>query len=103
MIGHLVLLCVDQEERTGVDVVDLFEVDFLLAVASALVEGEDAAAVLVAVVLVQSLVLEDHLVDQALVLSEVLFHALFDQRLLDELGGVDRHIVVQELQRVVDQ
>lgn len=103
MIGHFILLCIDEEEGTRVNIINLLQVDLLLPVAATLVEREDAAPVVVEVVLLQVLVLENHLVDQALVFAEVLFHALLDERLLDELGGVDRHVVVQEFERVVNQ
>jgi hypothetical protein len=96
-------LRVDQEERTCVDVIDLAQVHFTYHwVAPVLVVREDAASSVE--LLLVLLILEDHLVYLTLVVGLVLFDALLNQWILDsQLGEVDGHVIVQELEGVVYQ
>mgnify|MGYP006893255658 CR=1 FL=1 len=99
----LVLLGVDEEERARIYVVDLLEIDFPVIPGTAAVR-EDAALAIELVLAVLLLVLQDHVVDQTLVLSEVLFNGLLNERLLHpQLGGVDGHVIVEELESVVHE
>lgn len=72
----LVFRGVDQEERTGIDVVDVSQIDLTYAsLTSTFAVGENAALLIEVVVVL----LEYHSIDVALVLnSVVVFYALFD-------------------------
>lgn len=102
VVALLVILGVDEEAVTGVDVVHRFQVDLQAALSSrASVREVAALGVVLLLDLVQHLIRKYPLVELALVFHHVVLHDLLDERLLFPL--CNGHVVVEELEGVVEE